>query len=174
MKLYKLCSCCLILPHLRSHHCSDASFQRLHQYDLPASSGWRLCRQQTSVTSSTPQRRVTGTSSASLTCSWAASQKPSLCSWKPKAPPSLALQAWPLAKGWPLSLYPWSSTPGELVPAKKKLWNKFAYIQLVVKFSFLWFLYILPPFCHVQLHPQRGEPLVDERLHSSSDSRDHH
>lgn len=100
--------------YLRSPHCFDVSSQRSHQCDLPVSSEWRLYHQQTSVTSFTPQKRVIGTNSASLTCSWGASQKLWLCSWKPKAQPSLALLAWPLGKVSPLSHYPWSSTPGEL------------------------------------------------------------
>lgn len=33
---------------------------------------------------------------------------------------------------------------------------------------------LIGSFCHAQLHPQRGEPLVDERLHSSSDRRNNH
>lgn len=161
--------CRLIFPHLRSHHCLDASFQRLHQCDLPASLGWRLYHQQTSVTSSTPQKRVTGTSSASLTCSWAASQKPSLCSWKPKAPPSLAQPARLQAKGSPLSRYPWSSTLGELVSAwpnqkfdhqrdvvmwdVKQIYMDTACIKMGVS---LWFLCLLP-FSVMLSYIRRGE-----------------
>lgn len=106
---------------LRSPHCFDASSQRSRQCGLPASLEWRLYPQQTSVTSSTPQKRVIGTNSAFWTCSWAALRKRSLCSWKPKAQPSLALPAWPLAKVSPLSRYPWSSTPGELAESRPPL-----------------------------------------------------
>lgn len=154
------------LTSVRSPRCFDVSSQRSHQYDLPASSGWRLCHQQTSATSFTPQKRVTGTSSAFLTCSWAASRKLSRCSWKPKAQPSLALPAWPLAKVSPLSRCPWSSTPGELSvnqPHSHSFCQTFFPMKKMSPF---------PP--HSQLHSQRGEPLVDERIHSSSDSRNNH
>ena len=130
-----------ILPPLRWHLCSDGSFQRSHQCDLPASLGWRLCRRQTSVTSSTPRRRVTGTSSASLTCFWVASPKPSPCSWKPKAPPSLARLAWLLVKGSPPSRCPWSSTRGESSQNKftwfVTLFSKSLTLFLPVVFSYI-------------------------------------
>lgn len=102
----------------RSPHCCDASSQRSLQCGLPASLEWRHYHLQTSVTSFTPQKRVIGTNSAFLTCSWAALRRLSLCSWKPKAQPSLALLAWPLGKVSPLSHYPWSLTPGELAESR--------------------------------------------------------